>query len=81
MYEHYEDTVALSVYDDHDALAKSDELAYVYLCEECAEDRGAGVTLLSNMAAGQSEHCDGGCGRANRAREVEEEYEDDEQYW
>jgi hypothetical protein len=75
--EYYEDEVTIGVYDDHAASAGLDELEYVYLCEECAEERGADVTSLSTIAAGLSECCDN-CGRFNRAEE-EEEYEEEEE--
>jgi hypothetical protein len=51
VYEHYEDTVTIGVYDDHAASAGSDELEYAYLCDGCAEGRD--VTCLSTVAAGE----------------------------
>jgi hypothetical protein len=79
VYEYYEDEVTIGVYDDHAASASSDELEYACLCEECAERRGAEVTELSDMAAGETAYCDD-CGSPNRTEEeeVEEEYEYDE---
>ena len=79
MYDQYEDAVTIGVYDDHAASVSSDELEYVYLCEECAEERGADVTHLSTTAAGDWACCED-CGNPNRSREEEEEYEDEEQY-
>ena len=72
MYEHYEDTVTIGVYDDHAASVRLDELEYAYLCDECTEERGAEVTYLSTMAAGRSEYCDD-CGSPNRTEEEEED--------
>lgn len=74
MYDPDEDPVTIGVYDDHAASVRSDELEYIYLCKECAEERGAEVTHLSDTAAGQSEYCEGDC-RPNRTEE-EEEYVD-----
>jgi hypothetical protein len=76
VYIHYEDEGKIGVYDDHAASAGLYELEYAYLCEECAEVRGAEVAYPFTMAAGQSAYCDP-CGRPNRVEE-EEEYEDEE---
>lgn len=75
VYDPDEDPVTIGVYDDHAASARSDELEYIYLCKECAEERGVEVTHLSDTAAGQSEYCEGDCCRPNRTEE-EEEYVD-----
>lgn len=75
MYEYYEDEGTIGVYDDHAASAGLYELEHAYLCEGCAEERGADVTYLSTLAAGQAAYCDG-CGSPNRTEEKEEEYED-----
>jgi hypothetical protein len=77
MYAHYENEGTIGVYDDHAASAGLYELEYACLCKECAEERGADVTYLSTLAAGQAAYCDD-CGYPNRIEE-QEEYE--EQYW
>ena len=77
MHLYDEDAVTIGVYDDYAAFVRSDELEYVYLCEECAEERGADVTHLSTTAAGDWACCED-CGSPNRTEEEEEEYE--EQY-
>ncbi len=72
MYEHYEEAVTISLYDDHAASAAADDLEYVYLCAGCAEDRGADVTYLSTAAVGESLSCDE-CGSPNRDEDKKEE--------
>jgi hypothetical protein len=67
-----EDAVTIGVYDDHAAFVRSDELECVYLCEECAEERGADVTHLSTTTAGYWACCED-CGHPNRAKEEEED--------
>ena len=79
MHLYDEDAVTIGVYDDYAAFVRSDELEYVYLCGECAEERGADVTHLSTTAAGDWACCED-CGNPNRPEEEEEEYEDEEQY-
>ena len=62
----------IGIYEDHAASAGSDELEYAYLCEGCAEERGADGGRLETVAAGWPCSCDE-CGSPNRDEEEEEE--------
>ncbi len=72
MYDHYEDALTISVYDDHAASAGSDELEYTFRCDGCAEERDGDVNHLSTTDAGEWACCDD-CGSTNRTGEEEEE--------
>lgn len=65
-----ETPVKIGVYDDHAAYAGSDDLQYAYLCKGCAEGRGANVTFLSPVGAGERLRCDD-CGNPNRDHDEE----------
>ena len=77
MYEHDEDGVTIRIYEDHKASARSDEIEYTCLCDECVEEHD--VTHLSTAAAGDP-HCCDDCGSPNRTEEEEEEEEEEESY-
>jgi hypothetical protein len=70
VYVHHEEAVTISMYDDHAASTRSNELEYVYLCEECAGESDGDVTHLSTTVPGEPGACDD-CGSPNR---VEESY-------
>jgi len=54
-------------YDDHRSSAEAEGgYPYIYLCDECAEKRGADVTLVEDPNSSEELYCSD-CGRPNRA--------------
>ena len=66
-------TVIIRLYDDHRASAEA-EGGYptIYLCDECAEERGGDVTHLADPTTGEELYCED-CGKPNQAAEEKEE--------
>lgn len=66
-------TRTIRFYDDHRPSTEMDGgYPTIYLCDECAEERGGDVTHLSNSTIGEELYCDD-CGNPNQAAEETEE--------